>query len=664
MSNPEQLVSHTLAKPAVQQCDGPAESRTIKVKLAEWLITFRLPLLMLGHIGLFTVAYWLAFCLRFDFDIPHHYVYRFLVTLPVLLAIKLIVFLAIKSFHGWWRYVTLADMVSIVRALLLSFAAIAVINHFILPPIQIPRAVLILDFLLSVALLCGARSSWRVAREGIWPGIRVTAGCKPALMITNHHESLIVAHQINARPGSLYKIVGILIDDRRKIGSTRAGIPIIGTPEEAPRITQRYGTDEVWVVAGDIEGKRLQALKQLYDASDVRIKVIPSALDSENGHGQIPIRDIDINDLLQREPVKLDETNIAAQLQGARILVTGAGGSIGSEICRQIMRYQPAELVLVDHRENSVFLIHNELSQLRKDGTSLRPAVGDILDEARMRSLFETYRPEYVYHAAAHKHVGLMELNPGEAIKNNVFGTKAVADLAHEYSVNKFVLISTDKAVNPTSVMGATKQIAERYVHALAQDSDTAFLVVRFGNVLGSSGSVVPIFREQITRGGPITVTDPRMTRFFMSIPEASQLVLQAAAMGKGGEIFVLEMGEQVPIIELARHMIKLAGLPASAIEIEFTGARPGEKLYEELYFEDEKMLETAHPKVRAAFHRPYGVSEVLASIEQLRTVMSGSSDSIYQKLREIVPEFNRNSDTTASPDRMSFLSEAGVLNA
>jgi FlaA1/EpsC-like NDP-sugar epimerase len=318
------------------------------------------------------------------------------------------------------------------------------------------------------------------------------------------------------------------------------------------------------------------------------------------------------------------------------------------------MRYQPAELVLVDHRENSVFLIHNELARPRREGTSLHPAVGDVLDEGRMRALFETHRPEIVYHAAAHKHVGLMELNPGEAIKNNIFGTKAVADLAHEFAVRKFVLISTDKAVNPTSVMGATKQIAERYVHALAQDSDTAFLVVRFGNVLGSNGSVVPIFKEQITRGGPITVTDPRMTRYFMSIPEASQLVLQAAAMGQGGEIFVLEMGEQVPIIELARHMIKLAGLPANAIEIEFTGARPGEKLYEELYFDDEKMLETEHPKVRAAFHRPYSVSEVLAAIERLRPVIQGSRENIHKTLGEIVPEFNPHPESISDRDATS----------
>lgn len=295
--------------------------------------------------------------------------------------------------------------------------------------------------------------------------------------------------------------------------------------------------------------------------------------------------------------------------------------------------------MLVDNGENAVFLINNELMREAPE-SNLRPYVADVLDQERMRQIFEAEQPDLVLHAAAHKHVGLMESNIGQCVRNNVFGTKTVADLAREFETDKFVLISTDKAVNPTSVMGASKQIAERYIHSLAQESKGAFIVVRFGNVLGSNGSVVPLFKKQIQRGGPITVTDERMTRFFMTIPEASQLVLQAAAMGRGGEIFVLEMGEQIKIADLAKDLIRLSGLPSNAIDIEYVGIRPGEKLFEELYFDEEESLETSHPKVRAAYHRSYSVAEVLASIEQLGQLLHCPDSQVRRKLKEIVPEY------------------------
>ena len=696
-----------------------------------------------------------------------------------------------------------------------------------------------------------SRSSWRLTREGFWPGVRLPRDCRGALMITNDHDTSMLAHQINSS-STKYRIVGLLTDDQKVIGSTRAGIPVAGRPEEASLLAPRYSATEVWAVAGGIHGSRLRKLKDQLEPTELKIKIIPPVLSSTNDNGQIPIRDIDIRDLLQREPVVLDTEALSQQLRGRRVMVTGAGGSIGSEICRQIMRFEPSDLVLLDHRENSVFLIHQELeSRILKTKTSsavttaeshppwggsrgtsgegteagvvnhsdaqedlplsspearlspgrvaspasdadsetgtgssncaapagrgetgtgsncvqhpqgpqaivpvplsppqLHRCVGDILDEPRMRALFEQYRPEFVYHAAAHKHVGLMECNAGQAIKNNIFGTKVVADLANEYGAEKFVLISTDKAVNPTSVMGATKQIAERYINALAQsqpkpgetgtgsscaprelakhpqgreaivpvpispsDSETGtgssncvapavpsgvnvpvpispspeanvpvgrrtvplsppnppwggsrgtsgegqqiptqFIVVRFGNVLGSNGSVVPIFKKQIAEGGPITVTDERMTRFFMTIPEASQLVLQAAAMGRGGEIFVLEMGDQVKIIELARELIRLAGLPQQAIDIQVVGMRPGEKLYEELYFDEEEMLETEHPKIHAAYHRNYSVDDVQATIESLQPFVSRPNVDVRAKLKKIVPEFNWNPGESGAP--------------
>ena len=373
--------------------------------------------------------------------------------------------------------------------------------------------------------------------------------------------------------------------------------------------------------------------------ADLDLKIIRRLEDRLSGDHRIPIRDIEISDLLRRAPVQLDTKSIGTMLEGRTVMVTGAGGSIGSEICRQALRFNPRILVLVGRGENRIFKVERKLQTLRT-ATTLYTCIASVTDQARMRHIFEEFRPEVIFHAAAHKHVPLMECNIGEAIQNNVGGSKCLADLAHEFGVRNFVFISTDKAVHPSSVMGASKQLAERYVHALSQTSPTRFTVVRFGNVLGSEGSVVPIFQEQIRRGGPITVTDPRMTRFFMTIPEASQLVLQAAAMGNGGEIFVLEMGEPVKIVDLAHDLVRLSGLPEDAIEICFTGVRPGEKLYEELYFDEEQTLPTSHPKLRAAYHRPYTLAEVRRDIVELQQLLHEPQEVLRRKLREIVPEY------------------------
>lgn len=345
--------------------------------------------------------------------------------------------------------------------------------------------------------------------------------------------------------------------------------------------------------------------------------------------------------LLARPAVNLDTPELQRFLAEKTVLVTGAGGSIGSEICRQSMRFCPRRLLLLDRAENALFEIDRELRE-RWIGADLVPLVADICDGPRITGIFREHRPQVVFHCAAHKHVPMMEANPGEAVKNNVLGTRRIADAAAEARCQALVMVSTDKAVNPTSVMGATKRCAEMYVQwrGSAVGGQTRFVVVRFGNVLGSAGSVVPIFKEQICRGGPITVTDERMKRYFMTIPEASQLVLQAAAMGKGGEIFVLDMGEPVRIVDLARDMIRLAGLPENAIEIVYTGVRPGEKLYEELYFDEETTLPTAHPKVRAAYHRPYGLSEVRAALAELEGFYGESAKDLRAKLRRLVPEF------------------------
>lgn len=601
------------------------------------LLSFRTPLIALANAGVFVVSWALSFALRFDFAIPDQY-FAVLTTLVLpVVTLKLAIFWLFGTLHGWWRYVTFRDLVGFAPPLLAGAVLLLLANFFL--PSPIPKSIIIIDVLVSGGILAAVRSSWRVWTEPV-SIMRSRSGLQRAFMISNHHETLVLANQINSQHNSQTQIVGILTHSKYPRGTTRAGMRILGSPHDAPELALKHNATEVWLVAGSIPGPELATLKQRYDEHKLITRVIPAATDRNDSGGFIPVRDIEINDLLQRDAVELDNRSIASQVEGRVVMVTGAGGSIGSEICRQLLKFSPRRLILVDHRENSVFLIHNELQRLKNPLTQLVPAVGDILDMARMRYLFESDRPDLVYHAAAHKHVGLMEENPGEAVKNNILGTRRIADLAAEFLATKFVLVSTDKAVNPTSVMGCTKQVAERYVLSLGSQSGTQYVVVRFGNVLGSNGSVVPIFKEQISRGGPLTITDPRMTRFFMTIPEASQLVLQAGAMGQGGEIFVLDMGEQVKIVDLAKKMIQLAGLPETAIEIRFTGARPGEKLYEELYFAEETTIPTPHKKIFAAKHRVLEFRRVMQDIDGLLQHAHQTPDEIRDRLKSVVPEY------------------------
>ncbi|MCP4098313.1 MAG: polysaccharide biosynthesis protein, partial [Planctomycetaceae bacterium] len=451
-----------------------ATSFAAMTNLRQSAVKLRLPVLILAHAAIFSLAYWLAFCLRFDFDIPQHWQAFYLSSLPWLVAIELSCFYCFGTFNGWWRYFTFRDLLSLVPPLIISFLIFGVLNSFVFE-IHAPRSVHLLNTALAGILIGGLRSIWRISKEGLWTGKR-DANCKSVMMICNNNESAILAHQINNRFQSKIRILGILSDSPNIVGVKRAGMSVLGSPLDAPSLAKTCGSNEVWVVAGDVDGRELNILKQWYDQHDLVLKVIPGSADWGSGDGRIPLREININDLLQREPVQLDTELIGGEIEGKRVLVTGAGGSIGSEICRQLIQFQPAELILVDHRENSVFLIHNELKRNEQNDTTLHPAVGDILDERRMRALFQQFQPEYVYHAAAHKHVGLMEISSGEAIKNNVLGTRRVAEISDEHNVKKFVLVSTDKAVNPTSMMGCTKHIAERFVLSLAQKSQTSFV--------------------------------------------------------------------------------------------------------------------------------------------------------------------------------------------
>jgi FlaA1/EpsC-like NDP-sugar epimerase len=439
--------------------------------------------------------------------------------------------------------------------------------------------------------------------------------------------------------------VGFLDDDPALHGNRFSGIEVLGSIDRASLEVERRRVQEVIVQSGTLTGKRFRQLFDECTEAGATVKVIPAIdeLLGENNGDQthVRLRSVEIKDLLRREPIRLDDSAVARLVAGRTVMVTGAGGSIGSEICRQVLRFHPQKLLLVERGENSLFLIEQEFSRLHPK-PPFEPLIADITDDDRIDQIMADYKPAVVFHAAAHKHVPMMEWNPAEAIKNNCLGTRTLARLADRHGVGTFVTISTDKAVHPTSVMGCSKLIAERYVQAFSKESSTKFIVVRFGNVLASNGSVVPIFQEQIRRGGPITVTHPDIERFFMMIPEASQLVLQAAAMGDGGEIFVLDMGESVKIVDLARDLIALSGLAEDDIDIEFTGLRPGEKLYEELYFDDERRLPTPHPKVFCAMHRPAELSEIEGMLEELREVVDDPPDDVRRRLRKLVPEYDR----------------------
>ena len=489
-----------------------------------------------------------------------------------------------------------------------------------------------------LVILGGLRAFYRLTREEFRFANR-RHGATKALIVGANQSGHTLARHLYTEERPKYLVLGFLDEDVSKHGSMIGGLPVLGTPERAPQIAVRMDAKEVLVISGILTGKQLRQLMESCAQVDVALKVIPAMEDLLTGDYSFQVRNVDIDDLLRREPVQLSGEAIGTLLADRTILVTGAGGSIGSEICRQVLRFHPRRLVLVERAENNLFLIDQELRRLKAD-TELFPCIADITDGERMEQILAAHQPAVVFHAAAHKHVPMMEENPGEAIKNNVLGTKQLVELADRHGVQEFVMISTDKAVNPTSVMGVSKQIAERYVHAFSEVAATKFVVVRFGNVLASAGSVVPIFQDQIRRGGPITVTHPEIERFFMTIPEASQLVLQAAAMGKGGEIFVLDMGESVRIVDLAQDLIRLSGLDPDDIEIVFTGLRPGEKLYEELYFDDEEMLPTPHPKLFVAYHRPYHLPEVNRLIDALRPVVHETADVISVRLQELIPEF------------------------
>ena len=606
--------------------------------LATFFGPFRFLQVAFWHVAIFVAAYWLAFLLRFDFNVPVEFWQVFLATLPIVLAVKVPVFFATSHFHSWSRHIAFSDLVSLLGSAICSSVCLAVVNQFA-EVYFIPRAVILLDCTGTILILGSLRSSWRLLHEHAWPIVRRPRRSR-ALLVGAELADKIFAQRLQTHASFPYQICGFLDRDSKHLGRYIGGIPILGSMTKIENAASRQRARDVIVVAGSLTGKELRELMESCETSKLNVKIIPPLAQLLDGSKNIPVKPIEISDLLRRDPVQLDVSAVKKLFEGATVFVTGAGGSIGSEICRQLLAFPLDTLVLIERSEAALYTVDMELRNKEKTCRIVN-ALGDVTDEGRMRSLLKKYRPDVILHVAAHKHVPMLEMHPGEAVKNNVFGTAQMADLADEFAVSHFVYISTDKVVNPSSIMGVSKHIAEDYVHAMSTESNTRFVVVRFGNVLGSAGSVVPFFQEQIRRGGPLTVTHPDMKRFFMAIHEASQLVLQAAAMGRGGEIFVLEMGEQIKIVDLARDLIRLSGLPRDAIEIVFTGIRPGEKLYEELYFDDEQRFPTGHPKLHSALHRPIKLEELRETLDELRYLLDGDSARLLARLTELVPEFS-----------------------
>jgi len=607
--------------------------------------------LMALHAGVFALTWFFAFGLRLDFDfIVNNATQRsvFLTTVLWVIAIKLAVFYVNRHCHDIWYYATAKNIQQLILSSSIAIVLIFAFKAVVLPGVPLSRPVPVLDAILTVCLIGGLRLSLRMFRDEIRPRFGHWDS-KTTLLVGANHEGGKLAYSIHSCPDLGYRIIGFITIHSEKVKMLLGNIPVLGHLNDIQEVAKANQVTDVLVIAGILSGPKMRKLREICHAAGLNLRIVPQG-DTRLGNRSIPIRDINIDDLLNRNPIRLDDSKIREMVQGRRVLVTGGGGSIGSEICRQLIRFHPENLLILGRGENRIFFIEHELKDMNPT-SNITPVIADVTNPERMNTVFEEYRPEVVFHAAAHKHVPLMEANISEAIRNNIYGTKVVTDLADEYETKTFVLVSTDKAVNPTSIMGTSKHIAERYVHAMSQISSTEFIVTRFGNVLGSAGSVVPIFRDQIKRGGPITITDERMTRFFMTITEASQLVLQAAAMGSGGEIFVLDMGEPVKIVDLARDMIRLAGLPENAIEIRFTGLRPGEKLYEELYFDSETTLETAHPKLRAALHRSFPIEQVRQQINTLCTLLDNVSQSDLRNcLREYVPEYRPFQEETNAP--------------
>jgi FlaA1/EpsC-like NDP-sugar epimerase len=604
------------------------------------LLVFILDLLFIAATYLFAVL------LRFDFDLSEargEYLWH---CLWLILAVKPLVFLKSNLYRSLWRYASLHDAVEIFKtvtlASVLSIAALLVFErgaHF-------SRSIFLMDWILLIGAVCASRLLWRTYRETfLIPRMRSQSQTVSSrtLMVGAGQAGCVLLREIRGIQDSPYDVVGFVDDDPLKRGLRLNGVPVLGGTADLKALIKKYEVEKVIIAIPSAPRGTIRNLIRSCEAAHVKFKTVPGLSEILQGKVSVSqVKDVEIEDLLGREAVALDEAMICSYLTDKTILVSGAAGSIGSEICRQIATYHPAKLILLDNGETPLYQIERELKG-RFPKLLMVPVIADVRNRQRIEAVFQRFQPEVVFHAAAYKHVPMMEYNPLEAMGNNVCGTRVLADAASKSGVRNFVMVSTDKAVNPTNVMGATKRSAELYIQALSAHSKTKFTTVRFGNVLGSNGSVIPLFKEQILKGGPVTVTDKEVIRFFMTIPEASQLVLQAGCLGNSGEIFVLDMGEPVRIVELAEELIRLSGfVPYDDIDIVYTGLRPGEKLYEELLIAGEGVKPTVHEKIMLMEALRQDLAVVTRKIDEIARAVAASDEAAgVAALRKLVPEFS-----------------------
>jgi FlaA1/EpsC-like NDP-sugar epimerase len=595
-----------------------------------------------------------AIWLKFDNLSPEHIQYLLLMV-PIFIPVCVLGFWFMGLYNRTLRFTSIPDMVAVFTAVtgssMLKLASIFFLDSF--PSVS---SVFIIDWMISLILIGSLRIAPRILLNMFemktirtWFFSRSQGLPKRVLIVGAGQGGESVLREIKRNLNLPINVVGMVDDDEKKHGQIIHGSPVLGGCSEIDKFVVKFNVDEIIIAIPSASGNELRRIVKLCQDSRVRFKTLPGLQDLIGGKlVGLQLRDIAIEDLLRRPPAEINLAEIAAYITDKIVLVTGAGGSIGSEICRQILPFQPSVLLLLGHGENSIYSSQQKLMGSPELGnTVLIPLIADIQDKNKIGQVFNAHNPEIVFHAAAHKHVPMMEINPEEAIKNNVIGTKNLVEAAHNSKVERFVMISTDKAVNPTSIMGATKRVAEKVLKSFAKKSSTRFVAVRFGNVLGSRGSVIPLFKNQIENGGPITITHPKMIRYFMTIPEASKLVVQAGAYGKGGEVFILDMGDPVRIVDLAEDLVRLSGLEVGKdIEIKFTGIRPGEKLFEELLTASEGITATRNRKIFIA--RPEEVDDEIlmdqvASLEEAARM--GKSHKIIKALQKIVPSFSPNRD-------------------
>ena len=591
-----------------------------KSEIVEHFWFLRRPVQFLSDVVVLCGAFFLAYLPTLNIQLGDFYFDAAINQLPFVVFVQFSSLFLVGAYSIIWRYVSFEDIKAFLKAAVISSIILLAVRFLLtftqFDRWQVPISVILIDAALAFGGLLGLRilrrSVYELGEKRNFTGTRRRIKRKSALLVGAGRIGSLAVKDVSGRADAELDIKGFVDDDRRKKGGSVNGIKVLGTTDDLARLVDEFNVEQVVIAIDQAQGKEIRRILDICREIPVKARIVPSLHEIMHGRVQVSrIRDVEIEDLLGREPVQLDDENLHEFLSGKTVMVTGAGGSIGAELVRQITAFNPKLLVLIERAEFMLFQIERELSKDFSE-TNFVPLIADIGDEPRMREIFAEYAPEVIFHAAAHKHVPLMEINPSEAIKNNVFATKLVGELAGEFNVKDFVLISTDKAVNPTSVMGASKRIAEIVLQNLNQKYATNFMAVRFGNVLGSAGSVVPIFREQIRKGEAITVTDKEMTRYFMTIPEASALVLQAGALGAGGEIFILNMGKPIKILDLAEDIIRLSGLqPYEDIDIVFSGIRPGEKLFEELEITGENLLKTKHPKIFIGKIATYSSKEV-----------------------------------------------------